>query len=1030
VRVYRYVDAALVRAVAHPGGLMLPPAPEELTGCARMDAERWRHWIERVWSNDPFAEAVELASPVLADRVRRCAEHAQPPKQIQRTGTSLHRYLLRLQHRSTPFGLFAGVSPAHFGPGLMVRWGEEHRPTARVDAVWLSQVIARLEACPELLRRLPVMANSTCFVRDERLVTPYQRPNHDNRRAPAEISVRHTPAVRAVMTTASAPVITGDLAGQLAADYPDTPTEGIEALLAELLVRGFLFTSLRPPMTVTDPLGHVIDQLMAVNAENITPMAPTVRALRDIAATLTRHGEARPEVRRGLRASVTEVMTAQSGTTVEQPLAVDLRLDCSLTLPQEVAHEAEKAVGALARLTPLPSGSPAWQDYHSRFLERFGSNALIPVGHLTDPDTGLDFPAGYRGSLLPQSAPGLTDRDEQLLALAQRAACAGVREVTLTDALMNDLAHGTSAIPLPHIDVRFHLQAPTRSALERGDFTLVVTGLTPAAGATAGRFLPLLDDADRDRMADAYASLPTLNSDALRAQVSCPPLHVRTDNVGRAPALWQHVISLAEHRSDAVLQLDDLAVTADATRLYLVSLSTRRPVEPAVLNAVDTANFTHPLARLLCELPRARAAVFGPFAWGAASCLPFLPGIRHGRSVLAAAAWRIEATALAGRDASLPEWAESLAAWRQRFHVPDTVDLGDDDRRLHLTLNQRSDAALLRAELNRTGHATVRAAPEGGAYGWFGGRAHEITLTLASTRSPVPSSASTRATGPAPVGRDHGHLPGASTWASAKLYGHPDRVPDILTSHLPRLWDGWDNPPEWWFVRCRDPQDHLRLHLRLHHPEMFGHVASRVGMWAADLRQRGLLGHLQWDTYYPETGRYGAGAAMSAAEAVFAADSTAALAQMVFTTTGAAHPQAVMTASLIDLATAVIGDVSTAMRWLVDHISTGATTHPTRPIHQETMHLANPDNSFAALRDLSGGSDVIAAWTARHEAIDTYRARLTACGGTDPQVILPSLMHTHHLRTAGIDEADEHICYRLARSAALAGIARGGGAST
>jgi hypothetical protein len=42
----------------------------------------------------------------------------------------------------------------------------------------------------------------------------------------------------------------------------------------------------------------------------------------------------------------------------EQPLAVDLRLDCSVALPQAVVREAEAAASALMRLTAPASGRP------------------------------------------------------------------------------------------------------------------------------------------------------------------------------------------------------------------------------------------------------------------------------------------------------------------------------------------------------------------------------------------------------------------------------------------------------------------------------------------------------------------------------------------------------------------------------------------------------------------------------------------------------------------------------------------------
>lgn len=367
------------------------------------------------------------------------------------------------------------------------------------------------------------------------------------------------------------------------------------------------------------------------------------------------------------------------------------------------------------------------------------------------------------------------------------------------------------------------------------------------------------------------------------------------------------------------------------------------------------------------------------------------------------------------------EWTASLAAWRHRFRVPEAVFLGDDDQRLRLDLNEKAHQQLLRAHLDRAGHATLREAPAVSAYGWLDGRAHEITLPLASTHRPAPAPARRR---PVTIGREQGKLPGASEWAFVKLYGHPDRQADILTTCLPALWESWENgPPEWWFVRYHDPEPHLRLRIRLPHPDDWGRTVQRVGTWAADLRSLGLAGRVQWDTYYPETGRYGTSAAMAAAETVFAADSTAAIVQL-HAVRGGSPAQAVTAASMVDLACSFIGTVPDGMRWLVGYITRTTGPAPARDLHDQAVCLADPSGGFPALRDVPGGDRIAGAWERRRTALAAYRNRLTDAG-VDPDAVLASLLHMHHIRVHGIDEECEHACHRLARSAALAWTARG-----
>jgi len=258
-----------------------------------------------------------------------------------------------------------------------------------------------------------------------------------------------------------------------------------------------------------------------------------------------------------------------------------------------------------------------------------------------------------------------------------------------------------------------------------------------------------------------------------------------------------------------------------------------------------------------------------------------------------------------------------------------------------------------------------------------------------------------------------------------KLYGHPDRVPEILTAYLPALLDGWAKAPEWWFVRYSDPDPHLRLRFRLSDPIAFSDVARRIGAWATGLRQDGLVGRVQWDTYLPEIGRYGTGAAMEAAEGVFTADSAAAVAQMALPVPRRLR-LTVTAASFVDLASSFAGGPEPGARWLVGHLKRAAA--PDRDLQLETNRLGNPDSGFAGLLGIPGGERVLAAWSKRRTALDRYREALAWSGEIEAESVLASLLHMHHIRAAGIDTDGEEVCRRLARSSVHSWLARRQGA--
>ncbi|MGH3913958.1 MAG: lantibiotic dehydratase [Pseudonocardiaceae bacterium] len=60
------------------------------------------------------------------------------------------------------------VVPAAWGSKTQVRWGDDHRAIARVNTAWLADLITRVERCPELLERIPVVVTNLAVRRGRR----------------------------------------------------------------------------------------------------------------------------------------------------------------------------------------------------------------------------------------------------------------------------------------------------------------------------------------------------------------------------------------------------------------------------------------------------------------------------------------------------------------------------------------------------------------------------------------------------------------------------------------------------------------------------------------------------------------------------------------------------------------------------------------------------------------------------------------------------------------------------------------------
>ena len=993
--IYESADALLLRAAARPidpAGLPWPD-PDDTSGLLA--------WLVKTWEDPVLAEAVASASPSLALRVNRIAGGADvPARQVLSAAVALARYRLRAAGRPTPFGLFGGVAAARFGDHAQTRFGKAHQASACCDAAWLLSVIERCEACEPLAARLTVVFSTLAVQHAGRWAVPS---------GPDRQTVRDTPAVRAVRDAARSPVTAGALADLLGTRFPGSGGKAA-SMITELIRLGFLITSLRPPMTVTDSLGHVTRVLRAAGAREIPELASLLDRLETLHRDFAAHNEAEPEQQAAMRESLSATVTdiSPEGRT---SLCLDLRLDAEVTVPELVGREMAAAADALIRLTPNPAGSPVWEGYYRQFTERWGTGTAVPLPDVINPGTGLGFPASYPGSILSAPQEQSPKRHEVLARLIT-----GENEIVLTDEAVDELT-GTlfdSRYVPAHVEIAARIRAASLADLDAGRFLLHVSPAR-AVGTLTSRFSGLADGSGLEQV---YRSVPVIHEGACAVQLSVPPLFIRGENVSRIPAYLPEILSLGEHRTGGreTLKLEDLALTATLRGLHLIHAGTGQVIEPQAFHPLDLVKQMPPLARFLAHIARAYTADYLVFDWGNYRQLPHLPAVRYRRSVLSPEHWRLTAGNLPDPRTSLSEWRRAMDGWRERTGCPDAVQLHNGDQTLRLDLGEPLHALALREHVDDGKPAVLTRAPEPRDYGWIGGHAHEIALPLVRAGSPAPAQMTARLV--SATGTGHGQFPlsvGAS-WLSAKLFTSPDMMDYIIGRHLPALIESLGTG-DVWFIRYRNREetDHLRVRVAAEGGQARDRAAI-LASWAENLRAARLCGRFALDTYCPETGRYGGNECMRAAETVFAADSAAAIAQLQ--SPPGADPVALTALSMLDITVAFLGGMEEGTRWLVGRKLQPAQT-AARAVARTATTLARSGemSSFGTLPEA-----LAEPWRRRAESVAAYRTALDDALGaeTDHTHIIESLLHIHHNRYRGIDRDREWACRHLARQAALA----------
>jgi thiopeptide-type bacteriocin biosynthesis protein len=712
-----------------------------------------------------------------------------------------------------------------------------------------------------------------------------------------------------------------------------------------------------------------------------------------------------------------------------------------VTLPREVAEEAEHAAEVLLRIAPPVRVHQHLVDYHREFVERYGIEQAVPLRILMDPGTGLGAPAGYDGPrsermASPRPAPDTVGHREHLLgSLVQAASLERSREVVLTDELIERLDNGLRGKDaLGFCDLFTTLLARSCEDLDAGNFRLVLHPNTGHAYAGAfGRFARLTGATDE--LTSFVRQLRPL-SGALAMQVSWRPRQTRAGNTERAPWWLEHRLPVGwfdDRGSEGVLGLDDIVVTASTEWFHVFSRSLGTELAPNrghLLNYALAPN----AVRFLIDVTMNRPQPSRHWDWGQLETLPFLPRVRYGRTVLTQARWLPNRTLYDSADLPFGEWVERFTTWRRRWRVPRSVEMAFMDLRVRIDLDEPHHLDLLRQQLRKSPWTVLTEVPDIESYGWLSGpggvHANEIVFPLVARRDPTtPHTSAHRPTAarlrPRPEEHSIGHSPGGE-WLYAKLYcprGLQDR---LLAGHLPQFVTAVDDVVDrWFFVRYWDDAGH-HLRLRFHgDPAVLGSRAlPALHDWADGLRRAGLGGALVLDTYHPELERYGGPAAITMAEQVFHADSLAVLAQLAGDALRRNQPPELLAAvNFVDIVRAFHPRYGAGDDWLLAHFPKVEEHHRAFRTHRSTcLTLIGSGAEPVPAPELALGDDATTSWQNRSAVVARYGEHLRRLDDGDeawgtPSRALVSLLHMHHNRLVGIDPESEQHAEAMARGA-------------
>ena len=824
----------------------------------------------QAWFDDPvLRDAITVASPSAEAALSRWRVEADPGSAVK-VERVLARYITRASARSTPFGLFAGVSVGLMGDRtkLVLPPRRDYRRLTRISLAWATELAEMLASNPEARVDLTYRTNPTVY-RLHRRWRYVGRRREGGAFVHSLREVRESAALRTILDRARHGARLEELADALltGARRP----EEADAFLGRLIRQQLLLPELEPPVPGGEPADELVARLEAVPAAASTLRA--VRAAREELAKINR---------KGVGVDPEEQRRAAHGLLGEAPSAVSAPLDTQLHKPApglslgpRVVAELERGIALLSSWAPDGPPDPLGE-FREAFRSRYGDRE-VPLAEVLDEDAGIGLPAPARDGGVSRRQ---RERDRLLSGKVQQALREGSREITVEEGEL-----GGEVAELPHSLLSAAcLEARSAAAVDAGHFTLWLKFVRgPGAAVLMARFGGP-EHSINGALAELIAAEEKLEPDAIHAEVASLPQLEYASTLYR-PRLreWEIEYPLLGGGAPARrLRVEDLLVSVVNGMVEIRRRDGRR-VAPKLTSALNLELALPPAYRFLALVERQRGIELA-WRWGALDHGPFLPRVRSGRVVLAPARWKL------GREEieSLTSGAyrqrfSALQDIRERLDVPRLVALADIDNLLPVDLETTTGVEILLSLLRHRDEASlVEMFPDPEllcAEGPEGRFSHELLVPFLARqpvrRPPRPAGAST----PSAEAGGRRSFPPGSRWLYAKFYAGrvagDALVRDRLGPLCARLVEE-GAAERWFFVRYEDPHPHIRLRLEGEPSGLRERALPLLGELAEGLMERRMSWRLVLDTYEPEVERYGGPEAIDHAHRWFCADSEAA----------------------------------------------------------------------------------------------------------------------------------------------------------
>ena len=811
---------------------------------------------------------------------------------------SVLKYLNRICQRGTPFSTMSAVS--------LIPLGEETtsiapasaplQKIARLDAAVANALINKLQSGYNFDDSVLLYANNSVYQIDGRL-RYIESVEEQGLRKFRLSAVDIDEVILAVLNYCKSGRTKLAVIALLISDDDELDPADVAEYIDDLLQNGILLSSLSLkssdvailPQLIALPSGgaefpEVRERLKALHAaighiKDTTP-AQTIPQIQKITTML---GELLGEP--GSESSV---------------LQIDSYKNLACVLNRQVAQQLGKVLLSMSRIIP-DYESPDLNAFKEEFSRRYDQQA-IPLLTCLDPDLGIGYPVSKRItfpendellSLLEAKGAAASaghkvqyfcnDWFRFLIDKYKQARVLGLNEINISLKEMKPFERENAANVPPSLTVLAKLSAASAAAVDRGAYLLYPFDLhAPSAANVYARFSPLHPEI-KDFIGEILDKEEEYHEGALLVELEhTGQLKTANVNLKDFNRSWRLNIADAPAGTDSgcYLELSDLYLRVLNNKIVLFSKKMRKQVIPFMTTAYNYRIDELPVISFLGDLQNQGNQNSLLWDWGLLREFNYLPRVTIEHNiVISPAQWNVKKSLL--HTGSFELFRVSLREICRKEAIPRRVFYGDADNLLLLDLHQDLYLKILYKDLKTKDDLLFQEhlnAAEN-RYVSDGDNNYDSQLLFSYYRTKDPAAAT--ADGQAyTVVPSLAYLPGEE-WIYLKLYFNSFQAEETILHQLhdllPLIRQEVQSLERWFFIRFTDPEPHLRLRFKIGHPEDISTLIIHLNKAFKALVHSGLIHRIHYDSYQPETERYGV-QQLPSVEEIFSADAEAILA--------------------------------------------------------------------------------------------------------------------------------------------------------